>query len=51
MCDFAAFKPLLKKHNHHLITPEIRRELFQSKSKRAQGEVVDHMDMDEDDAE
>lgn len=38
-----ALKPLLKQHTHALITPEIRRELFQFRSKR----VVESMDVDE----
>ena len=33
-----ALKPLLKTHHHHMITPEIRRELFSSRSR---GEVAD----------
>ena len=33
-----AMKPLLKAHHHHMITPEVRRELFSSKSR---GELVD----------
>jgi essential nuclear protein 1 len=43
-----ALKPLMKKHGHHLITPEIRRELYRTKSKRVQGES---MDIDEKDAD
>ncbi len=44
-----ALKPLLKKHGHHLITPEIRRELFQSRSKRAAGSegTAERMDIDQ----
>lgn len=42
-----AFKKLLKKHNHHLITQEIRRELFQSVSRDQKNSAV-QMDLDED---
>eukprot|EP01029_Cantina_marsupialis_P006146 TRINITY_DN1668_c0_g6_i1.p1 TRINITY_DN1668_c0_g6~~TRINITY_DN1668_c0_g6_i1.p1 ORF type:complete len:442 (+),score=152.38 TRINITY_DN1668_c0_g6_i1:105-1430(+) len=35
-----AFKPLLKKHFHHLITPEIRREMFSSVSRGESAEVT-----------
>lgn len=38
-----ALKPLLKKHYHHLITPEIRRELFSSTSR---GEQPDDTNME-----
>lgn len=38
-----ALKPLLKKHYHHLITPEIRRELFTCSSR---GEKVGEESME-----